>query len=489
MTVAEGLKAINIKRLDKLFIGGEWVEPSSDGLIEVVSPITEEVIFKVAEAREADMDRAVAAARAAFDDGPWPRLTHAERAAYMRRFGEGLLARSAELAHAWTNEIGALHGMAQYGAYAGKGNLEQYAAMADTFAFEEVHKPSMGGGRAFLVREPVGVVAGIVPWNAPLNLATIKLAPAMIAGCTFILKSSPETPLEGYIMAEVAQEIGLPPGVFNVVTADRGASEHLVRNPGVDKVTFTGSSVAGRRIASILAERMARYTMELGGKSAAIVLDDMNVETAVQTLASSICMNSGQVCATLSRVVVPRARYNDFADGLAEALGTLRPGDPYDANSHLGPLSMKRQLERVEGYVALAEQEGATVAVGGRRPSDLNRGYYFEPTLFTGVDNRMRIAQEEIFGPVISLIPADSDEDAIRIANDSAYGLNGAVFTHDSQRAYEIARRVRSGTFGQNGFRIDLSIGFGGFKQSGVGREGGVEGLLPFLESKTILLD
>jgi betaine-aldehyde dehydrogenase len=363
MTVAEGLKAINVKHPDKLYIGGRWVAPLGGGTIEVVSPITEEVIFKVAEADEADMDRAVEAARLAFDEGPWPRMSPAERAAFMRRFGEGLLARSAELAHAWTNEIGALHGMAQYGAYAGKANLDQYAAMADTFEFEERRTPSMGGGRALLVREPVGVVAGIIPWNAPLNLATIKLAPAMLAGCAFILKSSPETPIEAYIMAEVAEEIGLPPGVFNVVTADRGASEHLVRNPGVDKVTFTGSTAAGRRIAAILAERMARYTMELGGKSAAIVLDDMSTETVVQRLASSICMNSGQVCATLSRVVVPRARYGEFVDGFAEALRGFRPGDPYDPASHLGPLAMKRQLERVQGYVATAREEGARVAV------------------------------------------------------------------------------------------------------------------------------
>lgn len=490
MSVAEGLKAIQIKHPDKLFIGGRWVAPSGDGRIEVISPITEEVIFRVAEAREADMDRAVAAARTAFDEGPWPRMSPAERADFMRRFGDGLMARSDALAHAWTNQMGALFSIAQFGAMAAKFNFDNYAALAESFAFEEQHGASSlgGGGRALLVREPVGVVAGIVPWNAPVNLASIKLAPAMLAGCTFILKSSPETPIEGYLMAEVAEEIGLPPGVLNVVTADRAASEHLVRNPGVDKVTFTGSSAAGRRIASILGDRMGRYTMELGGKSAAIVLDDMDTDTVVKNLAGTICMNAGQVCATLSRVVVPRARHDEFAEAFVEVLRGFKPGDPYDPASHLGPLAMKRQLDRVLSYVAKAKEEGATVAVGGGRPAGLKRGFYIEPTLFSNVDNRMAIAQDEIFGPVLCLIPADSEDDAIRIANDSVYGLNGAVFTKDTQRAYEIARKVRSGTFGQNGFRIDLTIAFGGFKQSGVGREGGREGLMPYLETKTILL-
>lgn len=305
MSVADGLKAIQIKHLDRLFIGGDWVAPASDGKIEVVSPMTEEAIFTVAEAREADIDRAVAAARAAFDQGPWPRMTHQERAGWMRRFGEGLAARNAELGHAWTNEMGVLHAVAQHSGHQAKAAFDRFADLAETFAFEEPHTPSYGGGQALIVREPVGVVAGVVPWNAPLSLACVKVAPAMLAGCTMILKASPETPLDAYIMAEVAEAIGLPAGVLNVVTAHRPASEHLIRNPDVDKVSFTGSSAAGKRIASILGERMARYTMELGGKSAAIVLDDMGVEEAVKSLSGSICMMSGQVCAALTRVVFP----------------------------------------------------------------------------------------------------------------------------------------------------------------------------------------
>jgi betaine-aldehyde dehydrogenase len=489
MSVADGLKAIQIKHPDKLFIGGKWVAPSTSGTIDVVSPMTEEVIFTVAEAREADLDRAVAAARAAFDNGPWPRMTHAERAGWMRQFGDGLAARNAELGHAWTNQMGVLHALSQTTGFAAKATFDRYADVADTFAFEEAHTPSYGGGQALIVREPVGVVAGIVPWNAPLGLACVKVAPAMLAGCTMIVKASPETPMDAYIMAEVAEAIGLPAGVLNVVTAHRPASEHLIRNPSVDKVSFTGSSAAGKRIASILGERMARYTMELGGKSAAIVLDDMGAEEAVKKLSGSICMMSGQVCAALTRVVVPRRRHDEFAEAFAAAMGALKPGDPYDPTSNLGPLAMERQLERVQGYIAKGQAEGAKLVVGGGRPAGLNRGHYIEPTLFANVDNRMVIAQEEIFGPVISLIPADSDEDAVRIANDTVYGLNGAVFTHDRKRAYEVARQVRTGNIAQNGLRIDMSVAFGGFKQSGVGREGGKDGLMPYLEAKTVFLD
>ncbi len=489
MSSADILKNIPIRHLDKLFIGGAWVEPSSDGKIEVVSPMTETPFISVAEAREADVDRAVGAAREAFDQGPWPRLSPVERADYLTRFGAGLLARSEPLGHAWTNQMGVVRAISQYAGRSAAGTFDTYAAMAATFPFEEPYTPSDGSGAGMLVREPVGVVAAIVPWNGPLGLATFKVAPALLAGCTVILKAAPETPLDAYIMAEVAEEIGLPPGVFNVVVAHRPASEHLVRNPGVDKVAFTGSSVAGRKIASIVAERMGRYTMELGGKSAAIVLDDMDVETAVKSLAGGLCMLSGQACAALTRVIVPRHRHDEFVDSFAAVLAALKPGDPYDPASNLGPLAMARQFERVQGYVDKGKAEGARLIVGGGRPPGLDRGYYFAPTLFANVDNSMVVAQEEIFGPVISLIAADGEADAVRIANDSIYGLNGAVMTHDSRKAYEIARQIRTGNVAQNRFRVDFNIGFGGFKQSGVGREGGRAGLMSYLESKTVLLD
>ncbi|WP_157216755.1 aldehyde dehydrogenase [Flavisphingomonas formosensis] len=489
MNPADFASLLALRHPDKLFIGGQWVAPAKGGAFDMVSPMTEEAYLRIAEATEPDMDRAADAAREAFDNGPWPKLSHAERADYLRRIAAGLAARAEALGHAWTQQVGILHAMGQFSAHGAAGIFNQYADIAGTFAFEEQHTPGYGGGTALIVREPVGVVAAIVPWNGPLSLASLKVAPALLAGCTVVLKASPEAPLDAYVIAEIAEEIGLPAGVLNLVTADRPASEHLVRNPTIDKVSFTGSSVAGRKIASICGERMARFTMELGGKSAAIVLDDMPVEEAVQGLTGSICLMSGQVCAALTRVVVPRRRHDEFADGFAAAMSALKAGNPYDPASNLGPLAMGRQLDRVLGYIEKGKAEGARLAAGGGRPAGLNRGFYVEPTLFVGVDNAMTIAQEEIFGPVISLIPVEDEEDAVRIANESIYGLNGAVLTHDRDRAYAFARRMRTGNVSQNQFRVDTSVTFGGYKQSGVGREGGVEGLLPYLEAKTVFLD
>jgi acyl-CoA reductase-like NAD-dependent aldehyde dehydrogenase len=489
MNVAEGMKSISIRKPDHLFIAGKWVTPAAPGSIEVVSPMTEEVIYTVAEAREADVDSAVAAAREAFDAGPWPRLSPLERAEYLRRFGAALAARGEELGHAWTNQMGVIFAMARGAAERARDSFDMYADMAVTYPFAEGRVPSLGGGQAIVLREAVGVVAAIVPWNSPLSLGTAKLAPALLAGCTLVYKASPEAPIEAYIFAEIAEEIGLPAGVLNVVTAHRAASEHLIRNPGVDKVSFTGSSAAGKHIAAILGQRMARYTMELGGKSAAIVLDDMEPGDVAASLSGALCTMSGQVCAALTRVIVPARRHDEFADAFADTMGALRPGNPYDPSSHLGPLAMARQLARVRDYIAKGQAQGARLAVGGGRPAGLNRGYYIEPTLFSGVDNAMSIAREEIFGPVISLIPAIDEHDAIRIANDSDFGLNGAVMTKDPARALDVAKRIRTGTVSQNRFRLDKTLPFGGYKQSGVGREGGVDGLLPYLETKTVFLD
>jgi betaine-aldehyde dehydrogenase len=319
-------------------------------------------------------------------------------------------------------------------------------------------------------------------------IAAFKVAPALIAGCTVVVKASPEAPGQLLLLAEAAEEAGLPPGVINVVTADREASEALVRHPGVDKISFTGSSATGRRIASILGERMARYTLELGGKSAAVICDDYDVETAAKHLAARACDMTGQVCAALTRIVVPRSRHDDMAEALAAAFSGVQVGDPFAAATQMGPVATRRQRDRVEGYIAKGRADGFRLAAGGGRPRHLDRGFFIEPTVFAGVDNASTIAQEEIFGPVLCVIPAEDEADAIRIANDSPYGLNGAVFSNDVDRAYRVARQIRSGTVGHNGHYADFTIAFGGFKQSGVGREGGVEGLLPFLETKTILL-
>ncbi|WP_300608196.1 aldehyde dehydrogenase [Trebonia sp.] len=479
---------VPIRHTDRFFIGGEWVSPSSDATIKVIDPGTEELYFTVAEAQAADIARAVSAAREAFDSGPWPRLTHVERAEYLRALAAEVRKRSEEVGQIWPREAGVLYSAARFGAFGGAASFDYYADLAATFPWEEPAKPARGGF-GLLVREPVGVTGAIIPWNAPMPQIGMKLAPALIAGCTVILKTSPEAPGEGYLFAEAAEAAGLPAGVLNVVTADREVSELLVRDPRVDKITFTGSTAAGRKIASICGERIARCTLELGGKSAAVILDDADLESAATALAQAECILAGQVCASLTRIVVTRQRHDQMVDALSSIFSQVKVGNQFDPQSQMGPLAARRQRDRVEGYIAKGIEGGAQLATGGGRPKDLERGWYVEPTVFGNVDNNSVIAQEEIFGPVLSVIPAADEEDAVRIANETIYGLNSAVFTADVDRAREVAGQLRAGTVGHNGFKSDSGIGFGGFKQSGIGREGGREGLLPFLESKTVLLD
>ena len=473
---------------DRFFIGGEWVAPATAATITVVAPATERVFMQVAEAVPADVDRAVDAARAAFDHGPWPRMTHRERSGYLRALSRALLERVDDLALIWPNEMGVTHAMARARMQGLPGIYDYYAGLAETFAFEEV-RPSAVAAAAILVREPVGVVGAIIPWNGPSSLIAYKLAPALLAGCTVVIKASPEAPGQALVLAEAAEAAGLPPGVVNVITADREASEALVRNPGVDKIAFTGSSVAGRSIAAAVGGRMGRYTLELGGKSAGIVLNDYDIARAATTIAERAGMMTGQVCASLTRIIVPRGRHDQMLEALAAAFGSTRVGDPFEAGVQMGPVATGRQRDRIEDYISNARADGFTLATGGGRPRSLDRGFFVEPTVFGNVSNDSQLAQEEVFGPVLAVIPADDEEQAIAIANASPYGLSGAVFTNDVERAYSVARTVRTGTMGQNAMRLDFSIAFGGFKQSGVGREGGVEGLLPYLETKTVLLD
>jgi len=483
------MTAAVIAHADRFFIGGDWVAPSSDAQITVINPATEEIFVRVAEAQKTDVDRAVSAAREAFDRGPWPKMSHSERAGFLREIAKGLTVHTDRLADLWTSEVGIVRGLAGAFLAAAPSAFESYASLADSFPFKERRTPQMGGNVGFLVREPVGVVAAIVPWNFPLLLAVHKIAPALLAGCTIVLKLSPEAPTSGYVLGEIAREVGLPSGVFNVLTAERQVSELLVRHPGVDKVSFTGSVAAGKKIGAICGERIARCTLELGGKSAAVVLDDYDLDAAAETLSAVTPLVTGQVCAALTRVIVSRHRHDQLVDALAARFGLVKLGDPFQQDTAMGPLAMARQRDRVEGYIAAGLRQGAQIAAGGGRPPHLGRGFYIEPTVFAHVGNDMTIAREEIFGPVVSVIPAKNEAEAVAIANDSAFGLNASVFTHDADRAYRVARELRSGTVAHNAFRADYSIAFGGFKQSGIGREGGAEGLMPYLESKTVILD
>jgi len=477
-----------MKSYDRLFIGGDWVEPSSSATFDVISPTTEELVGRTPEAQVADIDRAVAIARDAFDNGPWPRMTPAERAAVLSKAAEAIRSDMQGISELISNEMGSPVSwglLAQV--LAPTMILDYYAGLGSTFAFDTVKDGLLGP--VMVTKEPVGVVAAITPWNVPLFLAVAKLSPALLAGCTVVFKPAPETPLDANVLAEILAEAGLPKGVLSVVPAGREVGEHLVNHPGVDKVSFTGSSVAGRKIGAACGANLKRVSLELGGKSAAILLDDVDLETTLPLMLPNAIMNNGEACISLTRILAPRDRYTEVTDALVEQVRALKVGDALDPATEVGPLVAERQRDRVENYIRIGQEEGAKIAVGGGRPEGIDKGWFVEPTVFVDVDNAMRIAQEEIFGPVLSVIPYDDEADAVRIANDSEYGLCGAVFSRDNDRGLAVARQVRTGTYMVNSnIPIDFSSPFGGYKASGVGREFGEDGLELFLEKKTINL-
>lgn len=477
-----------LRHPDRIFVDGAWVAPATARCFDVVSAHSEAVIARVAEATDADVDRAALAARRAFDEGHWTSLTPAARGQHVRRLAQALEARMPDIARAWVDQIGALASAAPIVTGGGKFWFDYYADLADRYDWVREVPRFEGQGVARIVREPVGVVAAIAPWNNPFGIMAGKVAPALMAGCTVVMKPAPETPIEAYILAEAAEEAGLPGGVLNLVCADRGAADRLVRHPAIDKVSFTGSVAAGRTIGMACAERFARCTLELGGKSAAIVLDDADVAEAGALLANVITMSAGQICATLSRVVAVEAVHDRLVEAIREEMKRIVVGRPDDPSARMGPLAMVRQRDRVEQYVGIGRGEGAALILGGTRTSGMEKGWYFDPTLFVGVTPDMRIAREEVFGPVLTVLRARDAEEAVRIANDSEFGLYGAVFCADRERAWRIARQVRTGTMAHNGFLFDPSLPFGGFKASGIGREGGEAGLTSFTETKSIIL-
>jgi len=470
---------------DRLFIGGRWTAPTGRGVLEVISPSTEQVIGRLPEAETADMDRAVAAARESFDNGPWSQMSFDERAEITLRLIDALAPRADELALLQTDEMGApISWTTPMAHHITRALIERYVELVRSIQMRELRHGLTGP--SLVVKEPVGVVAAITPWNAPLGLVLAKMLPATLTGSSVIVKPAPETPLDALVVAEAVQQAGYPEGVVSIVPGGREVGEHLVRHPGVDKITFTGSTAAGRQIGAICGKQVKRVTLELGGKSAAIVLEDADLDRDIPRMVFGAMQNTGQICAAITRVLAPASRYQEIADRYCEAVSKMTVGDPHDAATEIGPLAAERQRERVEGYIASGREQGAKVAIGGGRPSQLPRGWFVEPTVFTEVDNSMRIAQEEIFGPVAAIIPYEDEADAIRIANDSPYGLCGSVFTSDVTHGIAVAERIRTGTITVNDFRIASGMPFGGYKSSGIGREDGPEGIGAYLESKTL---
>ncbi len=473
---------------DQLYIGGRWSTPSSDRRITVTSPNTGEVIGSVPEAMEADVDAAVAAARAAFDDpAGWAHSTPAERAVVMRRFADALEARKEAMATAVSSQNGMPIAMSsQVEAAFPAALLHYYAGLVENQA-DDV-RDGMFGGTIRVRRDPIGVVGAIVPWNFPQTLAFFKIAPALAAGCTLVVKPSPETVFDSVLVAEAAIEAGLPAGVLNIVPGGREVGAHLVAHPGVDKVAFTGSTVAGRQIAETCGRLLRPVTLELGGKSAAIVLDDavLDLATIGYDLFAATLVNNGQACYLGTRILAPRSRYAEVVDVFSAFAGSMAVGDSLDPGTQIGPMTSERQRDRVEGYIAKGRAEGGRITVGGGRPAGRDAGWFVEPTVFADVDNNATISQEEIFGPVLSVIAYDDEADAIRIANDSDYGLGGTVWTADRERGIAVAEQIRSGNVGVNRFQPDPVAPYGGIKASGIGRELGPEGLANYQHLKSV---
>lgn len=474
---------VEIPGLTQQFIGGVWRDSSPDTLVDVISPSTEEVLTRVAAPTVADADRAVAEARAAFDMGPWALMSVEERVEVCARLCDALEARLDQLNRAWAFESGATiaHGeMINSGA--GVAIWRNALEAAASLPWQEDR------GDTLIVREPIGTVLGILTFNGPIVLMGMKIIPALLAGCTVIVKHAPESPLTSRLIAEAIREADFPEGVLSVLAADTPVTQHLVGHPDVDMVALTGGTAIGVDVVKRTADRLARTALELGGKSPAIIAEDVDLEDVMATLVDGASGFMGQVCVSLSRILAPRSRYGEVVDAFAERYAALRVGDPFDPATDRGPLAVERARERTERYVAGAHQEGARIVTGGRRPPHLDRGWYYEPTLLADVHNGMTVAREEIFGPVTAVIPSEGIDEAVQIANDSPFGLAASVYTRDQDLAMQVARQLRSGSVAVNAAGVSLTQPFGGYKQSGWGRECGPEGILEFTQIKQIVL-
>jgi aldehyde dehydrogenase (NAD+) len=473
---------------DKLFIGGKWTEPSTDEVIEVHCPATGEYVGKVPMAAAADVDAAVAAARKAFDSGPWPSTPPKDRAAVIANVLKLMEERKdgfVELLGLETGQPPTSVETMQW--MSGVGCLNFFAGPAvDQIKWQEIRNG--GYGQTIVHREPLGVVGAIVAWNVPLFLAINKLGPALLAGCTVVLKPAAETPLSANALAEAFAEAGLPEGVLSIVPGGIETGQALTSNPDVDIFSFTGSSAVGKEIGKRAAELLKPCTLELGGKSAAILLDDVDLAASVPMLVFSGIMNTGQACVAQTRILAPRSRYDEIVEAVSNFVQMLPVGGPGDAAAQIGSLISEKQRSRVEGYIAKGVEEGARLVCGGGRPEGQDKGFFVEATVFADVDNKMTIAQEEIFGPVLSIIPYETEEEAVQIANDSAYGLAGSVWTTDIPRGIKISEKIRTGTYGINWYAFDPCCPFGGYKNSGIGRENGPEGVEHFTQQKSVLM-
>jgi betaine-aldehyde dehydrogenase len=485
MTVVhEGLD-LHVPHAEHLYIGGQWVAPATDARVIVVNPSNETVLADLPDVAPADIDRAVATARAAFDRGPWRTLTMAERITQVRRFTEALLARSTAIGLAWSAECGATPAFRD-----AINNLVAPTVFEDSYATAE----SIGlsderdgfAGPVTVLHEPYGVAVTILTYNGPLAYVGMKVLPALLSGNTVVLKMPIETRLVAQFIASAAEEAGLPPGVLSVLAAGAESSQHLVEHPDVDLVSFTGGTTVGSQILHSTADRIVKTTLELGGKSAGIVAEDISLADLLPALLPGLLPFQGQVCVALTRLLVPSSRKEEITQALVDVFTNLKIGDALDPTTDFGPVAVERTRDRCESFVATAVQQGATVACGGKRPAGQPRGWYYEPTLLTDVTNSMAVAQEEVFGPVFTLLTYDDMDEAIRIANDSPYGLTAAMFTNDTDLALRVGRELNVGSFTVNSTGGVLGQPFGGYKRSGIGREMGREGFLEWTQTKVL---